>query len=180
MGGQLVNIGRYREALGPLAEAERLDPRDVMAARFQAISHAQLGELDQAVAACQRALALAPSSAWDWGQLGQIQLRLGRYAEAHEALHRAMDGAPTDPRYPVQYLAACAGLGAWSEVASVAEQILRSTPGDATARLFAARAWLGLGHPERARMLAAMPGEASGPDSARWAMLSDSLRAAAP
>ena len=179
LGGQLVTMGHYREALAPLAEAERLDRRDALIARFQAVAHGELGETEQAAAACQRALALVPSGAWEWGYLGEIRLGQGRYREAREALKRAMDGAPTDPRYPIQYLAAVAGEGDWREAAAVAEQMLRSAPDDATVRLFAARAWLALGRPDRARALAAMPGAAAGPDSARWAVLADSLRAPA-
>jgi tetratricopeptide (TPR) repeat protein len=177
LGGHLVSMERYREALAPLARAERLDPTDALTARFQATAHAELGEFDQAAAACERTLRRLPDAAWERGYLGVIRLSQGRYVEAREHLARAMEGAPTDPRYPVRYLTACAGAGAWQEAASMADKILRITPDDATARLFGARAWLALGHPEKAHALAAWSGVATGPDSARWVALADSLRA---
>jgi Flp pilus assembly protein TadD len=149
LGGHLVSMERYREALAPLAEAERLDPSDALTARFQAIAFVELGEPERAAAACERALALVPGGAWERGYLGEIRLGQGRYAEARESLRRAMELAPTDARYPGLYVAACAGLGNWLEVASAAEHMLKSTPQDATARMFAARAWLALGNPER-------------------------------
>ena len=118
LGGQLVTMGRFREALTPLAEAERLDPGDALVARFQAVAHAELGELDLAAAACQRALALVPAGAWEWGYLGRIRLGQHRYAEARDALQRAIAGAPTDPTYPVLYREASDSLRATSRRAA--------------------------------------------------------------
>lgn len=180
LGGQLVTMGRHREALEPLGLAERLDPRDALTARFQAVAHFGLGEFEPAAAACERALALVPTGSWEQGYLGEIRLRQGRFGEARDRLRQAMDGAPTDPRYPILYLEACAGAGSWPEAAAIAEQLLRSTPGDASVRFFAARAWLALGRPDQARALAARPDPAAGPDSTRWAALADSLRATSP
>lgn len=176
LGGHLVTMGRYREALAPLAEAERLDPDDPLVARFQAIAHNGLGESDAAAAACERALRRIPGGTWEWAFLGQIRIDQGRAAEAREALQRAMNGEPANPRYPILYLKACALGGYWEDAASVAQRVLAATPGDATARLIGARALLRLGRPERARALVEMEGPVSGPDSAAWAALADSIR----
>jgi predicted Zn-dependent protease len=183
LGGQLVTMGRFREALAPLAEAERLDPGDALVARFQTIAHAELGEHDAASAACERALRLSPSGTWEWGYLGRIRIAQRRYDEARDALRRAMSGEPANPRYPVLYLEASALGGFWEDAASVARRILAATPGDATARLIGARAMLRLGRPDQARTLIEMKGTVSGPDSAAFAEFADSVRrgtAAAP
>ena len=110
LGGQLVTMGRYWEALAPLAVAERLDPRVPLTARFQAVAHEELGEHDAAAAACQRALALVSEGSWELGYLGQIRLAQGRYAEARDELKQAMEGAPTDARYPPLYREAVRAL----------------------------------------------------------------------
>ncbi len=176
LGGHLVTMGRHRDALAPLAEAERLDPDDALVARFQAIAHAELGETELAAAACKRALQLVPGGSWEWAYLGQIRTTQGRYAEARDALQRAMNGEPANPRYPVLYLKACELGGFWDDAASVAQRVLAATPGDATARLIGARALLRLGHPDRARSLVEMEGAVSGPDSAAFAAFADSIR----
>ncbi len=175
LGGHLVAMGRYREALAPLVEAERLAPDDALVARFQAVAHAELGEHDRAAAACERALRLVPDAAWERGYLGQIRLAQGRYAEARDELKRAMAGDPANPRYPSLYLEACGRGGFREDAAAAAERILRTTPGDATARLSGARAWLALGRPDRARALVRMGGMVAGPDSAAFTTLADSL-----
>jgi Tfp pilus assembly protein PilF len=177
LGGHLLLVGRHREALGPLAEAERLAPGDALVARFQAMAHAELGEYDQAAAACERALRLVSEGAWERDFLGQIRLAQGRYAEARAELRRAMALEPANPTFPLHYLEACARGGFWSEAAAAADRILGATPDNATARLIGARAWLELGRRDRARALV-VNAVVSGPDSAAFVAFSDSLRTA--
>lgn len=178
LGGHLVTMGRYREALAPLAEAERLNPADGRVARFQAIAHAELGEYDPAAAACERSARLTPVNDWALAYLGHIRLEQDRADEARELLREALVAAPTNARYLSEYLRACDASGASEQGAAVAEQILRARPDDAPARLLGARAWVRSGHPERARALAELPGPVSGPDSANWIGFAEWLRKA--
>jgi tetratricopeptide (TPR) repeat protein len=59
LGLELLQAGRPREALAPLREAARLRPEFTMAFVTLAEAHVALGERDAAVAASERALALA-------------------------------------------------------------------------------------------------------------------------
>ena len=176
LGGHLVTMGRYREALAPLDLSERLDPKDSRVARFQAIAHAELLEYEPAAAACERAIQLGGAGDWEMAYLGHIRLMQGRPGEARDLLRQGVAAAPTNTQYLSEYLQACARSGAWAEAAQASDQLLRLAAGDATARLIGARAWLRTGHPDRARSLAEMGGTVTGPDSVRWAVFADSLR----
>jgi tetratricopeptide (TPR) repeat protein len=108
LGGHLVTMHRYRESLGPLAEAARLRPEDPLVARFQAMAHLALGEHEAAAADCERALRLVGDGAWERGYLGEIRIAQGRYVEALEQLVRAMRLDPANPRYASLYQRALA------------------------------------------------------------------------
>ncbi|MBI1797969.1 MAG: glycosyltransferase family 39 protein [Candidatus Eisenbacteria bacterium] len=104
LGGQLVTMGRFREALAPLAEAARLSPGDALVARFQAIASFETGDLETAGAAAERALQLTGAGAsWEEGYLGHVRLAQGRLDEARAHLMRAMRAAPGAARYAEEF-----------------------------------------------------------------------------
>jgi len=176
LGGQLVDMHRFAEALAPLAEAARLAPNDPLVARFQAVAAFETGDLEGAAEAAARASRLTGGESWEEGYLGHVRLAQGRFAEARDHLARATREAPGAGRYVADYLRACAGAQDWKTAATAAQQVLRAAPSDATARLVGARAWLALGEPDRARAIVALPGPATGEDAAAYLALADSLR----
>ena len=99
LGGELVTSGLWREALGPLAEAERLDPSEPLVARFQAIALEALGDHEGAAAACERGIRVAPDGTWERAFLGHVRNLQGRYAEARELLRAAVAAAPANAEY---------------------------------------------------------------------------------
>ena len=173
LAAQLIAMGRPREALAPLTEAERLDPKDLMVTRWQAIAHVELGELDEAALACERAWKLDPSPLWEPATLGRVRLLQRRYAEAIELLRKAVDVDPANAQY-VQSL----GLAYYYDGQALAaarelEKVLLTAPQDAMTRLLAARAWRQGGDPRRAsELIAAAPAP-----TPLLRALADSLRA---
>ena len=103
LGGHLVTMHRFREAIAPLAEAQRLAPGDPLVARFQAIAHAEIGDLEGAAAACERALRAAPDGTWEKGYLGHLRLLQGRYGEARAALEAALRAEPANVGFLEEY-----------------------------------------------------------------------------
>jgi Flp pilus assembly protein TadD len=177
LGGQLVMMGRYREALPELDRAEQLTPDDAVVARMQALAHIELGEYDDAAAACERALRLRNDNPWALAVLGHIRIAQGRFAEAQGLLRQATERAPAQQDYQAELGRAYFFAGDWRNATRVFEHLVTVNPGDPTARRFAALAWLKLGRPDRARELASPARRLSGADAAALVALADSLAA---
>ncbi len=175
LAGTLMEMGRFREALGPLREAARLAPSDERTARFEALAHSELGELDEAAAACERSLRLGSDDTWATAFLGHLRLQQGRAPEARDLLRRAVERVPASSSFLRELGLACFACGDWSGAAESFERGLRVEPTDATMRLFGARAWLRLGDRDRARSTLAGLTPAAGDDAKAAAALADSL-----
>ena len=61
LGEALIVLERYDEALTNLSEAIRLDPRDVHAFTFRGLTHAQLGNREEAIQDFSAGLAITPN-----------------------------------------------------------------------------------------------------------------------
>lgn len=89
-GRALTALGFRRLALACLRAASRRDPSEPEAWNAIAFLHAERRELGQALAAFERASALAPDHAPTEFNIGFVLQRLGRHAEAIERFRRAL------------------------------------------------------------------------------------------
>ena len=176
LASELIDRKRYRDALPELEIAERLDPRDLRTARLQAFAHYSLGEYEEAVLACERAIKLGTVSGWEQSQLGGIRMKQGRSGEAIGHFREALRQEPGNTNYT--YLLGWALYEHGERAAAIREfeKVLSVSPGHAQARYFAARAWQLEGDPRRALAIldAADP---AGPGAQWFRAFADSLRA---
>jgi predicted O-linked N-acetylglucosamine transferase (SPINDLY family) len=95
LGEALLTQALPRQAIGPLRRASELQPRTAHPARMLGDTLQSLGDLDGAMQAYRRAVAISPELLEAWLGLGHAQLKTERYAEAVESLERCARGAPT-------------------------------------------------------------------------------------
>ena len=150
LAGNLINLGRAREALAPLAAAEQASPRDPLVARWQAQAHLALGDYARAAAACRRAIALGSDTAWERGQLGRSLVKLGRAGEALPLLRAAVAAEPANAEFVESLGAAYYDLGDFAAAMPSFERTLALQPGDQQALYHAARILLRNGERSRA------------------------------
>ena len=98
-----LSLGRAEEALEHLREAEVLDPRSVLTARFVVDALLGLRRYSEALAAAERCLALAPSSLLAVHAKVLVHLGLGDLAGAQAVLRAA--SREVDPTALVAYMA---------------------------------------------------------------------------
>jgi len=89
-----ANVGR---ALELARTALRLAPRDEWAHWLMAGAYAEAGQLEDAVAECERSLEINPNFSTALGRLGACLAALGRPQEAIEACRLALQLNPRDP-----------------------------------------------------------------------------------
>ena len=89
------------------------DPSDVAGWRMLGWSRLQTGRAPEAVAAYERAVALAPEDAATWSSLGEAHLAAAETAQARTAFARALALDPKDPtaRYSLALIKAESGNG---------------------------------------------------------------------
>jgi eukaryotic-like serine/threonine-protein kinase len=98
-----LSLGRAEEALSHLREAEVLDPRSVLTARFVVDALLGLRRYSEALAAAERCLALAPSNLLAIHAKALVHLGLGDLAGAQAVLRAA--SREVDPTALVAYMA---------------------------------------------------------------------------
>ena len=101
----------YADAKPALLHALQLEPDNVEAVAALAEAEDGLGELADAEAHAQRALAAAGGHATANLVMGLVRMKQERYAEAREALERAVAGDPNSPKAHYQLSLAYARLG---------------------------------------------------------------------
>jgi tetratricopeptide (TPR) repeat protein len=101
----------YAEAKPYLLRALDLEPDNVEAVAALAESEDGLGEIQQAEAHAQRALAKASAHATSNLVLGMVRMKQERYAEARDALAAAVAADPASPKAHYQLSLAYARLG---------------------------------------------------------------------
>ncbi|HEV8701150.1 MAG TPA: tetratricopeptide repeat protein [Candidatus Polarisedimenticolia bacterium] len=89
----------YDRALEALAEARRVDPESVEAARTLAWVRMGRHEFARARTIARRFAAAHPDDDWNLGTLGDAAMELGRYDEAEEAFQRMVDLRPGPAAY---------------------------------------------------------------------------------
>jgi TolB-like protein/DNA-binding winged helix-turn-helix (wHTH) protein/tetratricopeptide (TPR) repeat protein len=92
---QLTDLGRAADAYRQAAE---LAPDDASTTMSYALFQAELGHMEQALAAAQHATTLEPLQPLNHRILAEILAEAGRYDEASEALHRAQNLQPPDAK----------------------------------------------------------------------------------
>ncbi|MEW6271785.1 MAG: tetratricopeptide repeat protein [Thermodesulfobacteriota bacterium] len=88
-GLDLAFEGRYRDAIERYRAALELDPSYVDAVHALAMAHAELEELDEAIAVAQRLCELAPGDILAFTSLSTFYQRKGMIQEAEEAAAKA-------------------------------------------------------------------------------------------
>jgi tetratricopeptide (TPR) repeat protein len=95
----------YDPALADIDEALRLDPSDPGEALVNRCTVlAFKGELDAAMADCQRDLQQRPNSAYATGGVGLVYYRMGKYDEAIASYTGALKSAGLDPYFKAYFL----------------------------------------------------------------------------
>jgi tetratricopeptide (TPR) repeat protein len=145
LGMALHLSGADREALAPLAAAERLDPASFPAAFFLGVARMQLGQAKAAVAPLSKAVRLRPDDAKARALVAEALVAAGRPADAEPHLERLSRLTPADASV---WLA----LGrAYEAIATGAfEALVGRDPESAQALALVAEARLDGGQPEAA------------------------------
>ncbi|MBI5837918.1 MAG: tetratricopeptide repeat protein [Candidatus Eisenbacteria bacterium] len=156
LSGQLMAMGRFREALGHLAVADSLSPGAPRVIAFQAHAHLCLGEYEAAARYCEKGLRMGQAAGLFHDELGTVRLAQRRPAEAREHFQAAVALEPANIEYRVRLGIACLELGDLASAARELEAGLASSPDAAPARYFAARCRLRMG--DRARALQLIEG----------------------
>lgn len=168
---QLVQAGRFAEALRVLATADPLAPRDPMLARVRSVAYFQLGAYDSAAAASERVMELGAATSWDHAHLGHIRLAQSRYAEARRELEAAIALEPARTEYLAGLGIARYHTGDFEGAARALEKVLAAQPENLEARLYAARAWRAMGRGDLAQSILE-----AGPRDPELVSLADSIR----
>ena len=138
---ELAAAGEVDAALDILAREAQLastDPRPVYAASSILLD---AGRNEEALAAADRALAVAPERADGLYQRGAVLMSLERLAESEEMFRQALQAQPTHTATLSDYAVLLMSRDRNGEAAELLERLLELRPGDAAAR----------GHLERLR-----------------------------
>ena len=110
--GLVLNTQKhYGEAKPYLVRSLDLEPDNVEAVAALAEAEDGLGELEAAEEHAQRALARAPDHATANLVLGMVRMKQERYAEARDALEKALRADPASPKAQYQLSLACSRRG---------------------------------------------------------------------
>jgi tetratricopeptide (TPR) repeat protein len=131
-----------------------LDARNEWAHWLMAVAHGRAGQFDDAVAACERALAINPNAHIALGDMGIFLATLGRSEEAIEACGLALRLNPRDPANFWRHAGIAAAYFAaanYEAALEEAKKIARWRPDFLRGPLFWAAAAAALGKADEAR-----------------------------
>jgi tetratricopeptide (TPR) repeat protein len=111
LGLALNNRKQYPEAKGALVRSVELQPESVEAIAALSEAEAGLGDFDAAGRHAQRSLERAPAGATANLVMGLVLIEKRSYAEAREALLKAVAGDPDSPKAAYQLSLVYARLG---------------------------------------------------------------------
>lgn len=128
-GDDLVDQGKYDEALGYYAQAIALEPRQAMAWAGRGVALNYLGRYVEAKVALEEAIAISPGYAKAWYQKGIALSGLGQYEDAIIAYDKALEIYP-EYGYLAYYgeANALSGLGRYTEAIPLYEKALSLEP----------------------------------------------------
>lgn len=133
-GTALVNLGRGKEALGPLEKAVSLDSERVEYNTTLGRAAEAEDRLDLAVQSFRRAVWIDPEDPESWFQLAAGEARLGNFGAADTALAQAIDQNPMRPGVFLLQGLIHENLGRTDEAVSLYRQHLETHPGDLATR----------------------------------------------
>lgn len=95
---ELTFQGKPAEARAQLREIARLSPEDASAHLALARSdlHEEGGDLNEAIAELHAALEKDPASSGAWNDLGEAQMKLGKFEDAAASYREALKASPED------------------------------------------------------------------------------------
>ena len=131
---QLVDAGRFREALDRLLPLERAGARDPAVAKLLSSAYFGLGAWDDAYRECELAMKLEPPTAWHCARLAAVRVKQQRHAEARDWYRRAADLEPGNPAHLERLGLACVALRDFPAAADAFDRCLRLVPGDVEVR----------------------------------------------
>jgi Tfp pilus assembly protein PilF len=144
-GHALHGLQRDAEALGAYRAALAADPRSEEASAGIAEAYAAQGQLEAALAQLDAAIAQKPDFALGWLLRGSILARRGQFAQADEALRKALDHAaaqltpPQRERLLVTLAETQMARGDVAATAATQAQLEQLSPNSTMARFVAAR-----------------------------------------
>lgn len=115
LGGALVELKRFAEALAPLREAKQLDPGATSPPQSLALALWNTGDVDGAEAEAREVLARNPDAWLAARVLGQVRMARGDDAGAAPLLEQAVRARPSDPVVRYNLGAVYANLGRTAE-----------------------------------------------------------------
>ena len=100
LGSILAALHRPADALPQFKAAARLNPSDGAYWNVLGGCHLELGEPNEALAAWQQAIRVAPDLVGPYLQAARLQLNLGRFTEARQLLDGYDQRVPAGERHP--------------------------------------------------------------------------------
>nr|WP_197087899.1 tetratricopeptide repeat protein [Micromonospora sp. HK10] len=150
----LLEVGRWREAIGHLAEVLRSHPDDVAALCLLARCHELAGDPAQALATARRALAVAPDNEWALRLEALALIGLKRRRAALRSARAAVAAAPGEWRTHAALVAVLVhqpGIRSLVAARLAADTVLRLAPEEPDAHLVDAQVCLRTGELAAAR-----------------------------
>ncbi|NQT38457.1 MAG: tetratricopeptide repeat protein [Planctomycetes bacterium] len=126
--------GNLDHAIADLAEAIRLDPRDVECYQERACALAEMGRYEEAIADADEAIRIDPENIGSYGVRGMIRQQCGHFQRAIADLDRCIEntgGLNVDPQWAGMYWyrgLARAGLLQWRQAVVDYTRALRRAP----------------------------------------------------
>ncbi|MBO0749768.1 MAG: tetratricopeptide repeat protein, partial [Porphyrobacter sp.] len=96
LGNELLNAGKFPEAISRLTRATELDPRNVVAWADRGIAEADSGRLTEATASLDKAEAIDPKNVYMFHGRGVVAEKRRAYATAIAAYSKAIEQDPKD------------------------------------------------------------------------------------
>jgi protein O-GlcNAc transferase len=98
LASELTFKGKFAEARAQLREIAKLSPDDASAhlALARADLHDEGGDLNESIAELHAALEKDPASSGAWNDLGEAQMKLGKFEDAAASYREALKASPDD------------------------------------------------------------------------------------
>ena len=148
---ELVNSGKFAEAIAKAGDALGREPANAMLHYYRGYSQEKSGNAAAAIIDYGRAVELKPDFALALAGLGKLQARQGEYAKAAENYKKACELAPNDLDALYNYGICLVNMGKNADAKEVLEKVLAGDPAHADACYQLGLVHLGLGDMAKAK-----------------------------